>query len=258
MGARPPEGLAGLDLLRRFVTDVDGPAEVVRLHPPAAFTPAPGAKRIGVLRTHRAVIAPGSVPRVGAGELIVDTGAPVEAVLTSLAMLAAFPRLPGSGANLAQRDDMRSPDYWTEVPSISIGPFAFPATPVVGRDRERERVGASLGLVGMGLLRHLRVAFDLEHASLWAAPGPSYHALVAAGLEVEDGPRGNVVVTRVVRGGNAEAAGIRRHDEVLAVDGRLARGADAVRRALGQHTPLRRLRIARGDQLVTATVAVMR
>lgn len=259
MGARPREGLAGLDLLRRFVTEVDGPAQVVRLHPKDRFVPATGAVRIAVPRTRRWVEARGAVVGLAEGSFQVDTGAAVDAVVTSFELVSRHPRRRGAAAGLGQRDDPRSPDYWTEVPGIVFGPFRFPATPIVGRDRDRDRVGGSLGLVGMGLLRHLRVAFDLDRASLWAVPGPSYRALLATGLEVEDGPDGSVVVTRVIAGGNAAAAGLRAHDVVLAVDGHPVRGgANAVRAALGDGgARARRLRLARDGAFVGAVVAIL-
>lgn len=258
MGARPPEGLAGLDLLRRFVTEVDGPAGVVRLHPRAPWAPPAEAQRIAVSRGRHAVLAPGAVDGVGAGSFVIDTGASIEAVVTAYELVTLHPRPRGAAAALGQRDEARSPDYWTEVSGLAVGPFRFPATPVVGRDAERDRVGGSLGLVGMGLLRHLRVAYDLEHASLWAVPGPSYRALLAVGLEVEDGPGRTVVVTRVVPGGSAAAAGVRADDVVLSVDGRSVRGgADAVRVALGERRAVgRRLGLGRDGATVQAVVAL--
>jgi hypothetical protein len=258
VGARPREGLAGLDLLRRFVTEVDGPARIVRLHPRTGFVPPAGAERIAVRRGHRAVVAPGAVDGVGEGSFVLDTGASIEVVVTAYELVGLSPRRRGAAASLGRRDEARSPDYWTEVPGLAVGPFRFPATTIVGRDRERDRVGGSLGLVGMGLLRHLRVAYDLDHASLWAVPGPSYRALVAAGLEVEDGPGGSVAVTRVVPGGSAAAAGVRLHDVVLAVDGQPVRGgAEAVRAALGvQGAARRRLRLGRDGAMAHVVVAL--
>ena len=254
MGARPIEGLAGLDLVGRFVAEVDGPGALVRLYPRDGFTPDAGAARIAIRRTRHEVIAPGAVEGVGAGSFVVDTGASVEAVVTAMGLLRAHRRRGSADALLGPlRDEASSPDYWTEVPGLALGPFRFPATPVVGRDRERERVGGgTLGLVGMGLLRHLRVAFDLRHASLWAVPGPSYRALLRAGLEVEDTPEGDVLVTRVVPNGSAAVAGLRLEDQLLAGDGRPVRGGAAgVRVALAdEHVAARRLRLRRGGAVV--------
>ncbi|MBI2895894.1 MAG: aspartyl protease family protein [Deltaproteobacteria bacterium] len=249
-------GLVGLDVFRRFVVEVDSPAAVLRLHAPERYRPPADAKRVSMLGSRRVVEVEGEVEEVARGRIIVDTGADVEVVVHDPAMAVRHRRRPGTDAFLSPRDTNRSPDYWTEVAGLRLGPFPFPATTAIGRDRERERLGDGIALVGMGLLRHLRLAFDCDRRRIWASPGPSYETLVRAGIELEDetgGPR----VSRVVPGGSGEAAGVQRGDVLVDVDGAPAVSAIQALAAIGRRaSPTSRLRIRRAGRERSVTLAL--
>ena len=84
------------------------------------------------------------------------------------------------------------------------------------------------GLLGYSFLRHFRVACDYPNRTLWLDPvrdfrddRPWEHS--HAGLQLErDGDR--AVVVAVARGSPGDRSGIRPGDELVAVDGRSARG----------------------------------
>ena len=225
-------GLLGCDVFRRFVVDVDAPAGVLRLHPRGSFALPPGGAWIASVRSSQHVAVPGEIPEIGRGAILLDTGADLHLVVDDPAMKFAHPRTPGSDAWLAARcDDCVTPDYWTSVDGVRVGPLRFPALPAIGRDRDP--VSGGIALAGMGLMRHLRTAFDVAARRVWLEPGPSYHALRRTGLELVDDDDA-ALVTHVSAHSSADAVGVRVGDRITAVDGRPTPGARAAERALAR------------------------
>jgi hypothetical protein len=75
------------------------------------------------------------------------------------------------------------PEYRSRIAGLWLGPFEFPAMDVLARDRDKNgniNTSADLALVGMGLMRHFRLAFDVKNAQLHAWPGPTYWPLLRA------------------------------------------------------------------------------
>lgn len=235
-------GLLGNDLLSRFVVDVDSPARVVRFTPHVAFRPDTDATRV-FLRDHNQI--EGAVDGVDSGALILDTGATQEIIVHSPWMKLAHPRQRNSDAALGGPDTGRSPDYYSKIDGLWFGPFALPAMDAIGRDWARERVGGGVALVGMGVMRYFRVAFDMRQGTLYLWPGDAYLALRRAGIELEEGgPAGEgklavsglPTVDRVVPGSPADLAEMRRGDVFLGVAPDLLHRPDndAARKALGR------------------------
>ncbi len=103
-------------------------------------------------------------------------GAPGESARTvglegALQRARARSGAPSSGP----ADSRGAPDYYAEVSGVTLGPFSFPGLPVLVHDYLDQLPG--VGLAGMGLLQHLRVAFDVRQDRLYASPGKSYPAL---------------------------------------------------------------------------------
>jgi len=252
-------GLVGWDFISRYVVEVDAPARALRIAPHALYREAPGAVRLwsyGGLREPPMVR--GAIEGAE-GLLVLDTGAPVDVVVTNPAFTARHPRRGGDEVWLHGYTDMRvAADYATEIDDMRIGPFAFPAMPAIARDRDRERVGSGIGLVGMGLMRHMRIAFDLRNREVRLWPGSSYQALVRAGLELDDdGGRRAARVTRVVPGGPADAARLRDNDVLLSIANRRVGGALEAERAVAAYRGRPpRLRVAREGRERSVTMAL--
>ncbi|MEI8254534.1 MAG: retroviral-like aspartic protease family protein, partial [Deltaproteobacteria bacterium] len=232
-------GLLGLDFFRRVVVDIDMPHGVVRISPPEASAIPPGAL-LTALTGGTSIDVPGEVARVGRGGFTLDTGAMLDVNVYGTAMEGINPRAPGSDVSLGDTgyDTDSSPDYVTEVDGLRFAGLRFPQMPAIGRDRDRRRVGTGLALVGMGLLRHVRVLFDLRQRRLAMVPGDGYVALNAYGITV-DQVAGRPVVSRVVRGSAADLASVREGDRVVRVNGGPvgdARGARTALAAASQRT----------------------
>jgi hypothetical protein len=172
------QGLIGTDVFRRFVVDVDSPAGVLRLHDPARFRPSRGDTPIPVWGTSIGMVTVhGEVLGVDEGKIVLDTGAPLDIVVTAWQMASAHPRHNGDSVQLGVEGEV-SPEYLSRIDGLWLGPFEFPAMDVFARDRDKHgniNTSGAVALVGMGLMRHLRLAFDLKNAQIHAWPGPSYY-----------------------------------------------------------------------------------
>jgi hypothetical protein len=223
------DGLLGFDFFRKAIVDIDSPRHTLRLWAHDTFTPPAEATAMPVWGTsHEMWTVKGDVSRVGEGLLILDTGAPLDVVVHHPRMAIAYPRHPGEDMQLAAFEQEVSPDYVTEIDGMRIGPFPFDRMPAYGRDRERQRLGQGfLGLVGMGLMRHFRVAFDARAAQVYLTPGDGYDTLRRTGLELEDRD-GRAVVTRIVP--RSPASGLMHlhtGDAITSVNGKKVKNSDA-------------------------------
>jgi len=230
-------GLVGADFFRRFVVDVDTPQRTLRLVPHELFRRPRDSTAFFARGMSREMRIQGEVRGVDRGQLILDTGASINLVVSSPAMAAARPRHRGSSIGSWFGDETLSPDYVTDVDGLRLGPFDFPAMPAWGRDRERDRIGGGIGLLGMGTMRHLRMIFDFRNRTVYASAGPGYQALIRSGMTLEDadGGAGGALVSRVVPGSRAWGRGVRAGDVLLRVDGISVRGALDGREALAAH-----------------------
>jgi hypothetical protein len=168
-------GIIGMDVFRRFIVDVDSPAKVLRIHDPARFRVAAGATDLPIWGTSVGIISvDGAIVGLDEGKIILDTGAPLDVVVTSWEFAALHPRGRGDGMQLgAESADGISPDYKARIQGLWIGPFGFPAMDVYARDRDKYgniNTDGMLALVGMGLMRHFRLAFDVKNAQIHAWP----------------------------------------------------------------------------------------
>jgi len=226
-------GLLGRSTLRRFVVDVDSPRHTLRLHERKGFRPDRGWRPVALHGSGIPMID-GEVVGVAEGLLQLDTGMEDDIVVHALEMKLKHPRERGSDVMLGGPDARTSPEYASYVDGLRFGPFSLPKMDALGRDRDQRLVGPGVALVGMGVMRYFRLAFDLRDNRLYAWPGNGYRTLRRAGIDVEEGAEG-ATVDRVIAGGPGEAAGLRRGDVILSVDGdyRGQRDVDVARQALG-------------------------
>ncbi len=251
-------GLLGDDFFRRAVVDIDSPSRVVRLVPRERFERTADAYplRLYAPLSHTPFVR-GEVLGVDEGLIVLDTGAALDIVVHSRRMSSEHPRRSGAEIALGMLQDLtHSPDYLSEIDGLRIGPFPFPAMPAVGRDRLRERIGGGIALVGMGLMRHFRLAFDMHDQLVYAWPGPSYGALVRAGLEVED-DGADVRVAKVLPRSTSELAGIREGDVLVEIGAHRSGRARLAERALADARGGRaRLRVRRAERERVVTIAL--
>ncbi len=213
-------GLLGVDLLARFVVDVDAPASTLRLYAPGTFPTPPGAVDLPFVgASHGCIVVDGAIDEIGPVPVILDTGAPLNVVVGGPAMHARHPR--HGEATLLENGGL-SPDYETEIEGFHLGPFPLPRMPATGRDRLPELPLAFDGgtaLAGLGVMRHFRLAFDVRDSVVHAVPGPSYIVLRRLGIEIDD-RSGAPTVTRVVGDERSWRPLLREGDVVRKVDRR--------------------------------------
>jgi hypothetical protein len=215
-------GLLGMDVLAHFVVDVDGPASTLRIWPRDRFVADGFADLPYWGASHGAVVVAGAVDEVGAMPLLVDTGAPLNVVVGGPGMHARHPHHQDDEVML--REDEDRSDYMTEVYGFHFGPFGFPRMPVIGHDRRPDLsfLDDDMALVGLGVLRHFRMAIDAGAGLVHVSPGPSYTVLSGFGLEIDQ--RGGVpTVTRVVDRDHDWKKPVREGDIVRAVGSRKVR-----------------------------------
>ena len=227
--------MLGLDFFRRAIVDVDIPRDVVRLIPRSSFVDPPDLATTFFLGGHRAILVCGEVLGVGRGAFTLDTGMQDNIVVYGMDMALTHPRTLGSERSLAAGQDLtESPDYAADIDGVRFAGFHFPGMPATGRDHERQRVGAGLALVGMDLMRHLRIVFDVANSRLYTAPGDGYRVMSSLGVGVDNDERGRPVLSEITPDGPAYDARLRINDRVVSVDGGVVNGARGAREALAQ------------------------
>ena len=97
--------------------------------------------------------------------------------------------------------------------------YGAPSTPY------SPNTGSGIAIAGMGVMRYLRLTFDLRTGYLYASTGTAYDALVKLGADIEQGPQGPTV-SRVVEKGAAEVAGLKEGDIVTGINGEAVSSSD--------------------------------
>ena len=246
------DGLLGRDFFAQVVLDVNTPKHEVVMWDRSRFAATESMKRLRLRRGR----ARAEVKDVVAGEMLFDTGMPDNMVVHHWRMSFKHPRHRGDEVFLSAQDRMRSPEYRTEIKGLSIGPYDLPRMQAVGRDREREELGGGIGILGMGVMRHFRLAFDMRNGWLLVEPGSSFHVLTRTGMEIDDGVLGPTVA-RVVRWSPAEEANVQAGDVVLSADGRRIEDVVALREHVARHRgPFLRLILSRRGHVRARSVPV--
>ena len=139
-------GLLGQSFFREFVIDVDSPKRSVRIWDRPAFVPAHDQKRIRLSGTRPRI--EGAVRDVARGHILLDTGMPDTLLVHAPLMKVKNKRRRGSSANLSPQDGGggRSPDYFSSVRGLKLGPFLFPSMGAIGRDRDAEKLGIGVAI----------------------------------------------------------------------------------------------------------------
>jgi hypothetical protein len=200
------------------------------------------------------VVVGGAVDDLGPMPVLVDTGAPLNVVVGGPAMHSRHPRHRDEEMRLSEDD---SYDYAGEVDGFHLGPFGLPRMPAVGHDRRPDLPFLDSGgaLVGLGVLRHFRVAVDSRRGVVHVSPGPSYFVLARLGFEIDD-RNGAPIVTRIVYGEHDWSKPLRVGDVVRAVDGRKVKDrTEALERLAGAKWQVR-VTVERHGNVVSKTLAM--
>jgi hypothetical protein len=218
-------GILGSDFFRRVVVEVDYDARFVRLHDPGRYSPPEGAETIPLTFDHRLphvtarLTVPGRPTRTR--RLLVDSGSE-DAVDDSLLLEShgTLRRVLG-GVGLGQTYEV----VFGRIERFELGPFVIEALP---------SVAPGVSLIGGEVLRRFRVTLDYPRNRMLLVPGRHLGDTIPEDLSgltlrlADDGAR--LRIEDVARGSPAEAAGLRRDDEVTAIDGATA-GDIGLRRA---------------------------
>ena len=248
-------GLLGMDLMSRYVVDVDGPASMLRIWPRGRFRSGIAFTDLSYWGSSRGqVVVGGAVDEIGPMPVLVDTGAPLNVVVGGPEMHVRHPRHDGEELRLSEGDTY---DYESEVEGFHFGPFGLPRMPAVARERRPDLpfLDAGGALVGLGVLRHFRVVVDSRQGIVHVLPGPSYVVLTRLGVEIDD-RNGVATITRIVYGEHDWSKPLRVGDVVRAVDGRRVKGrTEALRRIAAAKTQVQ-LTIERHGNVITKTLVL--
>ncbi len=155
----------------------------------------------------------------------------------------AFPRMDAIGRDR----DRHKLGIGVAPPAVATtdGPVAFElgglrielAESSPARSAQRTaNTGSGIAIAGMGLMRYLRLSFDLKSGFLFVSTGDAYDTLIKLGVDIEPAPGGaGAWVSRVLDGGPGAEAGLHEGDVVLAVDGKDVATADAALRLIAEH-----------------------
>jgi hypothetical protein len=253
-------GLLGMDLLERFVVDVDGPAATVRLWPRERFS-APGENFTDLHfwgASHETVFVAGAIDEIGPVPVIVDTGAGgVNVIAGGPRLLVRHPHHRDDESALEREDGDGPSDYMTEIDGFHFGPFGLPRMPAVGHERRPDLhfLDGDGALVGLGVLRHFRIAIDARASVVHVAPGPSYWVLSRLGIEVDE--RGGApTITRIVEGQHDWKQPLREGDIVRAVDGRRVSTRDEALSAIAAARRVLQITVERNANRITQSIPV--
>jgi hypothetical protein len=247
------DGIAGVDVFRAYVVDIDFDTRLIRLLTPQDY--APPANAIVVPFEIYSDYLPLVQGRIGGvdGRFIVDLGD-----RSSLTLFGPFWRAHGMDKTLGPTLDALT-GYGVGGPVrglvVRAGHFEFGPAKVDGvvarLSLQRAGVFADphiAGSIGTGVLKHFHVAFDFAHKRMVLVPGKTYataDALDRSGLWFGRGDNGFQVYD-VIAGSPGAQAGLRVGDVVTAVDGKPAAQIDlfALRARLSDSNGGDRIRIA--------------
>ena len=271
---RAIDGLLGEDYMLRHVVELDYEQRVVRVFDPETYryegrtAPIPMSLDRGLVVAQAEMAAPGRAPL--RCRVVIDTGVRTTVVwyrpfTVEQHLLASQRRTVsgtiGGGAGGETRGDVGRLDW------LQLGAVRF-RSPTVVFSRDTSGVFAGRdedGIVGGELLRRCRVTFDYPHRRLMLEPYP--HAL--EGFEYDMSgmflvARGagfaSKAVQSVADGTPASEAGIRKDDEIIAVDHRdtAAMRLDEVRELFRSPGVSHRLDVRRGADTLSVKLTTRR
>lgn len=234
---QPVFGILGYDVLKDYVTEIDYANESVVFHP-RSFSPPSDAVRVPMRFSGHLPLVDVSLTlsdgRELAGRFLVDTGAGSPFVVTrafakkhEIEVDGAIDLSVGFGVGGATQDRVG------RLPRVSVGGFTF-ERPVVNLSRDTKGVlagGGFDGLIGGSFLRRFTLYVDYGRKQFAIVPNAAFKEpfeFDMSGLQLvaRDEKFDAVVVQDVIPGSPAAEAGVRKGDEVRAIDGKRAMPGD--------------------------------
>ena len=211
-------GVLGSDFFRRVTVEIDYDAHVVRLHDPEGFTPPSGARSIPLTFERRLPFVTARLQVAGrparSRRLLVDSGSE-DAVDDSLLLESRGPlRRVIGGVGSGQTYEV----MFGRIERFELGPFVLEDLP---------SAAPGVSLIGGEVLRRFRVTLDYARERMLLTRGRHFGDQAPEDLSgltlrlAEDGER--LRVEEVASGSAAEAAGVRRGELLVAIDGALVR-----------------------------------
>ena len=230
---RRVDGLIGQDFLERHVVEIDYARGRIRILDPTGFAPPAGGTSIPITLQDGLAVAEGAVT-VRGGEsipcrLVIDTGVRATLILyRPFAVAHGLLDAPGNllsatvggGAGGETRGDIG------RLAVLRIGPSRF-QKPVAIFSRDTVGVFASSdpdGIIGGELLRRSKVTFDYPHQRIilepYTSPPAFEYDMSGLFLVAEGDAFQHILVRSATQGTPAADAGVRRDDEIVAINGR--------------------------------------
>lgn len=264
-GEREPiAGLIGYELLRRFVTRVDYDTSTLTFTPIKAFDGTSERVSLPLVFNDRTPQLQAKVDGVP-GVFALDSGDS-----GSLTVFAPFAKAHGirkQGKVLASEGRGAGGKIGLSeayVESLALGPFtiAHPLTTFAAPTKGVFASSVLAGNIGYDVLSRFVLTFDYEHRRLYLEPGRRFDEMRRhgySGLGLDRLSHAVFVVSTLVPGSPAEAAGLRVGDEISVINGEpVSRlGLDDLRRLMqqpaGAHVTLS---VVRGDASRTYTLVL--
>jgi len=227
------DGIAGTDFLAKYVVEIDPSAQQFRIFDPGTYQPIPGATAVNLDFDQDGYAGAQAALKFGdklaSGLFMIDSGS--NGAVDAYPSFAAQHGLPVHAAEL---DEISSGlggnrnNRFERATAVRLGGFELrePVVAFTDADDVYSRQHYA-GLIGGEILQRFVVAFDFPRKQMYlsalpwaAAPFPydgSGIRLRAEGFQFE-----RVIVSRVVAGSPAAAAGVKPGDTVLQVNGKNA------------------------------------
>jgi len=227
IGFQKFDGVLGDEVFAQHVVTIDVGKAQLTVEDPAGFAPGPTSIRVPMaLNSDQMPVIDAAIDGV-AGRYVVDTGD-----RSSLTMFGPYWRAHGLEEQIGQAVTAMT-GYGIGGPihgivgrpaTFSLGGVDVPP-PVTRLSLQKSGAFASgdyAGSIGMGILKRFVVSFDYAHNAMWLTKtadfdAPDLYDRLGAWLALGNG--GDLTVIDVVDHGPAAEAGLRRGDDVTAIDG---------------------------------------
>jgi predicted aspartyl protease len=260
------DGILGGNFMMQHVVELDFEDNVMRLHDPGNFryggrgSELPFSIVDGIPYVELNLSLPNG--KATRGSFLIDTGGNMvvhvhRQVAVDRGLLEGLATLPETGYGIGGGSTSRVASRGSV---LSIGPYRFKQPIVVFTD---DTAGlranpASVGLLGMEVLRRFKVTFDYGRSRMYLEPNSRFSdpfVYDASGLRLRASRPSfsPPFVSGVSDSSPASEAGIVRGDVLLAIDGRSTLGVavEAIRKLLRQPNKSYELTLSRGEKRLT-------
>jgi len=223
-------GIIGGTILNSCVVEIDHDKSVLNLYKSDSFEVSGSGEAFNVAFSQGIPVIRATLEQKGNApvqvKLLVDTGADLPFSLHSNDGLELLPpqNAPRSYISEGIKGEVRG--QWSRIDAIHLGSFKMEnclvAYPTEGFDDVVAALGQN-GFLGLAAQRRFTVTFDYLHSRMYLKPNSRFGTpfeFNMGGLVLRTLRNGPLDVADVLTGSPGDAAGIRRGDRIVAVDGR--------------------------------------